>query len=257
MIRKNLPENPKERKAIVLMEDYEIASEHESAWIHSPNITVLEYPFLDSSILENELCISLENANLIELGAVLSQCPYDLKLYTSAKDTESLILSNALNKSTLVSEFCRKLGATRIYWHNEDEESENRKNEIGGKAGYKIAEAELLINRNLESKVKQELKLEDTYDGNPDPNIEDAQKFLFDNYLSNEKHLTSLLQARTGSGKIKSRKVEYSLTSESMQALKVCGGIKFGLFNANGSYENEIRKLRDIKVALDIEFGKG
>jgi hypothetical protein len=257
MIREDLPKDPKERQVIVLMEDYNISDVYESDWIHSPNTAVLEFPFVDSSILENELYISLENANLIEPGAILSQSPYDLELYRDAKNTESLIQSNALDKLTLFSTFCRKLGATKIYGQHIESESKDRKNEIGGKTGYKIAEATLQINRNLVSKLSQELELEETYPGDPNPNIEEARKFLFDNYISNDKVFTSLLEGRTGSGKIKSRKLSYSLTSESMRALKVIGGIKFGLFNADGSYEEEIRGLEDIKVVLNVDFEKG
>ncbi|GBU26295.1 hypothetical protein R83H12_03001 [Fibrobacteria bacterium R8-3-H12] len=258
MIRENFPENPQERKVIVLLDAVDIVSVFKSSWINSPNITALEYPFdSDSPILESELYKSLEMQNLIEQGAILSQSPYDFGDYRDSRDIESLISSNALQKYTIFSGFCRKLGATRIYGKHIESETNDTNREVGGKAGYKIAEAEFKMNKDLERKLSQELELEDTYDGDPNPDIEEAKKYLFANHVSHDKVFTSLLEGRTGSGKIRSRNLSFSLTSESMQSLKILGGIKFGLFNADGNFENKVHTLKNLKVSLSIEFGKG
>jgi len=258
MIREILPEDPRERKAIILLRDVDIVLSYNMEWIKSPNITVLEYPFdSDSSILETELYKSLEKANLIESGAILSQSPYNLDTYADATKFEDLIYSNALNKCDLFTKLCRKLGATKFSGIHFESEQNTMSNELGGNVGYKIAEASVQMNRDLENRLSQELKLEDTYDGDPNPNIEEAKQFLTDNHIFHDKVFTSLLEARTGSGKIKSRKISFSMISESMQSLKIIGGIKLAFFNADGSYANKIHTLKDIKISLNIEFEKG
>lgn len=257
MIRETLPENPQERKVIVLMEDVEIINSDKKGWINSPDIVVLEYPFEDESIKENELYKSLEAANLIKQGAVLAQSPYDLNLYNDTKDIESFVQSNALQKYLLFSEFCRKLGATRIYGKHIESEQNTKETNISGKGGYNIAEIATDINRNLETKLSQELVLEDSYVGNSNPNIEEARKFLFDNHISHDKVFTSLLEARMGNDKITSRKLFFSLTNDSLFSLKLAGSIKFALFNAEGSYESKVHSLKDLKVVLNVVFEKG
>jgi len=260
MTRKDLPENPQERKVIMLLSAPEIMDLHSNKmeWIKSPNITILEYPFdNDSPILKTELYKSLDMANLIETGAILSQSPYDFKEYADARKLEDLIHFNALNKYTLFTRFCAKLGATRIYGKHFESEQNTSNKEFGGKAGYKIAEASAQVNRDLESKLSQELELEDIYEGDPNPNIEEAKQFLTDNHIFHDKVFTSLLEARTGSGKLKSRNISFSMTSESMQSLKILGKIKYGPFNADGNYTSKCNNLRDIKISLSVEFGKG
>jgi len=259
MIRENFLEDPQTRKVIVLLDGVEIINEFKSSWINSPNITALEYPFdSDSPIFQSELYKTLEMQNLIEQGAVLSQSPYDFEDYRDSRDIESLISSNALQKYTIFSGFCRRLGATRIYGKHIESEANVSNTERSVKIGNKVAEAEAQWNRDLENKISQELELEDTYDGDPNPDIEEAKKYLFANHVSHDKVFTSLLEGRTGSGKIKSRNLSFSLTSESMQSLKILGSIKFGVFNnAEGNYMGKVNALKNLKVSLSIEFGKG
>lgn len=258
MICETLPEDPRERKAIILLRDVDIVLSYNTEWIKSPNITVIEYPFdSDSPIFETELYKSLERANLIEPDAILSQSPYDLNAYADATKFEDLICSNALNKCDLFTRFCRKLGATKFSGIHFENEQNTMNKDLGGNSGYKVAEASAQMNRDLESKLSQELKLEDTYDGDSNPNIEEAKQFLIDNHIFHDKVFTSLLEARIGSGKIKSRNISFSMTSESMQSLKIIGGIKLAFFNADGNYANKIHTLKDIKISLNIEFGKG
>jgi len=260
MIRETLPEDPRERKAIILLRDVDIVLSYNEEWIKSPNITVLEFPFdNDSPIYDNELYKSLEASNLIEQGAILSQSPYDLNAYANAKEVENLIHLNAKKKYNLFAGFCGILGATRIYGRHFESEQNTTNKEFGGKAGYKIAEASAQVNRDWESKLSQELELEANYEGDPNPNIEEAKKYLDDNHISNEEDFTSLLKerARKGSNKLKTKDIKFSMTSESMQSLKILGGIKLAFFNADGKYANKVHTLRDIKVSLSVEFGKG
>jgi len=262
MILENLPAEPQKRKAIVLLDDVNIIFSFKSEWINSPNITVLEYPFdSDSPILENGLYKSLEMQNLIEKGAVLSQSPYDFERYMNAKKVEELISCNAKDKYLIFSGFCKILGATKFYGRHIENEHNSTNSEYGGKAGYKITETEFQMNRDLKNRLNQDLEMEDAYygevDPNIEPNIEEAKKYLIDNHVSHDKNFTSLLDARTGSNKIKSRKISFSLTSESTQYLKIIGSIKYALFNAEGKYENKVHTLKDLKVTLNVDFGKG
>jgi len=256
MIRENLPENPQERKAIILLSDVDIRHLfNKEEWINSPDITVLEYPFdKNSPILENELYKSLERANLIELGAILSQSPYSLDVYADATKFEDLILSNAKEKLYAFSVFCGKLGATKIHCKHFESERNTTNKEIGGKVGNAVAEADIKMYEDLESKLKQEFELDDFYP-NPNTNIEAAKEYLDKKHIFNDQELTYLLEAREiGIGR---RKVSFSLTSESKQSLKILGSIKYGPFNADGNYKIQCSKLRDIKVHLEVEFGKG
>jgi len=261
MIRDNFPENPQERKAIVLLDEVDIVTSFKSEWLNSPNITVLEYPFdNDSPIYESELYKSLDMQNLIEPGAVLSQSPYDFEYYKDSRDIESLINSNALKKYFIFSEFCRKLGATKIYGKYIESEANSHTSERGGKVGKSIAKAgvevEAQINRDLENKLSQELEAETIYEySNTD--IEGAKKYLLDHHIPIENIFDSLLEGRIGSGKMSVQKLSFSLTSESMQSLKIISNIKFGLFNANGNYMDKVHTLKNLKVSVNVEFGKG
>jgi hypothetical protein len=257
-IRKTLPEDPKERKVIVLLKEDDIINSSDSEWINSSKITVLKYPFdRNSPVYKNELYKSLDDAGLIEKGAILVQSPYDVDVYRDAKDIENLIHFNALRKYSIFSGFCRKLGATRISIKDFANEQINANRGRGGQAEYKIFGGEANASEELENKLRQELDMEDTYPGDSNPNIEEAKKYLEDNRIWHDEVLKSLLEARTGSGKIQSKDISFSLTSESMQALKLLGGIKLAFFNANGNYENKVSTLRDLKVSLSVEFGKG
>jgi len=258
MIRENLPEDPRERKAIILLRDVDIVLSYNEEWIKSPNITVLEYPFAsDSPIFDNELYKSLEASNLIEQNAILSQSPYDLNAYADAKQFEDLIQSNVLHKYAIFARFCEKLGATKISIKHFESEQNTKNTEFGGKADYKVVGGNFQVNKDLESKLSQELESENTYEGDPNPNIEEAKKYLVDNHLINDRTFKDLLEARTGSVKTKSQNLSFSTTSESMQSLKILSGIKLGFFNADGNYANKVQTLRDIKVSFIVEFGKG
>jgi len=254
-----LPEEPKKRKVIVLLKHEDIADSLETEWIKSPNITVLEYPINSNSpIIENALYQSLDDKGLIESGAILVQSPYNLNVYEDAKDVENLIHSNVLRKYNIFATFCGILGATRIGSKQFESEQNSASIEGSGQAGYKLVGADFNINSELENRLSQELEMDIEYDGNPNPDIEEAKKYLLDNYVSNDEVLKSLLEDRARSGnKIKSKKISFSLTSESMQSLKLLGKIRLGFFNAEGNYASKVNTLRNLKVSLSVEFGQG
>jgi len=257
-IRHTLPEDPKERRVIVLLNEEDIINSSDSEWINSSKITVLKYPFdRDSPIYENELYKSLDDADLIEQGAILVQSPYDLNVYRDAKDAEELINFNALRKYNLFARFCQKLGATRIQITHEEGEQKNTNSGGGGQVGYNIVEVKGGASKESEEKLRQTLERGSTFNGNPNPNIEEAEKYLFNNRLDNDEVLKDLLEARKGSNKVKSYTLSYSIASDSMQSLKLVGGIKIASFNAEGNYENAVRTLKDKTVSFNIEFGAG
>jgi len=264
MIRKDLPENPQERKVIMLLSATDIMHLHSNKmeWIKSPNITVLEYPFdNDSPILKTELYKSLEKENLINPGAILSQSPYNLDAYADATAFEDLILSNAKEKLYAFSVFCGKLGAKKVKGKYKKSERDTTNKEIGGKVNAIIPatipatlEADIKMYEDLENKLEQKMELDDFYP-NPNTNIEAAKEYLDKKHIFNDLELRYLLEAREiGIG---SRKVSFSLTSESKQSLKILGSIKYGPFNADGNYEKKCSKFTDFKVDLEVEFGNG
>jgi len=267
MIRETLPENPKERKAIILLCDVDIVRSFEMEWIKSPNITVLEYPFdNDSPIYDNELYKKLKEEDLIELGAILSQSPYNLDTYADAKKFEDLILFNAKKKYDIFVKFCEILGATKIHIEHSESERNTTNKKFGGVGGggtsYATAEAKFEKDETLESYIKQHYKFKGIYDGNPNPDIEEAEKLLNDNHLFKNETFTSLLEARKNNkNKMIARDVFFSYTSESKKCLKILGGIKLNFpgysFNVDGNYTNKVDNLSNMEVHLEVEFGKG
>jgi hypothetical protein len=287
MFYSELPENPNKRKAIVFL-DKHIRDDIErtkklydgkdfnltdhiglekglTGFIESfiemrkleesTNIAVLAYFKGDEK--KSPLYQSLDKDGLLGDGMVLWQSPYDVNHYEEARDVDSFLQSNALQKYQLFSELCGKLGATRIYGKQFEIANDGENTQIDGKTSYKAVSGEFQRNSSWENNVRQELELEDTYSGNSNPNIEEARKFLIDNNLSTDRVFSSLVSGRAGENKILSRNLSFSLTTESKKLLDITGNISLFRFKANGNYKNEVNALRDLKITLSVEFGKG
>jgi hypothetical protein len=257
-----LPKEPHKRQTIVVLDNIELARFHsrgEPDWMKNSSIAILEYPANDDSpLLEDELYKSLCERGLMERNALLSQSPYDFSSYNNAKEINLLVQQNGLQKCHLFAGLCKELGATKLDLKRAMNTVYKRQIIAGVDTEYKVVKAKANVNKNFKGSLRSKLSIGAAFPGNPNPNIEEARRFLEKYNLLYETDFEGLLDLRDRTNKITDYNVEFSLARETKNSLNIISSINAALtFNATGEYGETVSTFEETTINIKVKFGKG
>jgi len=250
---------PTERRSIVLLDMYAyntIQLSGNKEWLWDKEILVLNLEDKDTlkKCSNDKLYKKLENEGLLNIGNVLFQNPYEWDNYSLTDSVDNLIKSSSLYKYMLLSNLCMLLGAKHVLYKNVYGVNSTVSN-TGKVSGSKVGVGgEVNVKNNISKAIKKEIRLEDSFEGNNKPNIEEAKEYLSKKHLTNDLTLLSLIESRSFSNKLKNRKITINLTSELGKTLQIGAKIKIPTWSIGTDFERVCNNREDIKMDIEIDF---
>lgn len=246
-----IPSSASRRRVIAVLDQHEIddlSLKGDVQLLNDPQAHVLAYPLTDSNdpVLNNILDAGLDRPNTI-----LVQSPFDPEKYVDAAEA---IDQFALEKHTLLSNFCQLLGAKKISVTQMERVTNGKVQEFSAEAGKLIASGNVQGERTQTDSVSSQINLIDEYPGS-EANIEEAELLLRSNRLLGDLNMKSLLQARRASGNpIKRRTLTVNLTTEASKNLKVAGNLNLPESNFSAEYKSSIKQDKEYKLTIEVLF---
>jgi hypothetical protein len=265
MIYEKIPNDPQERKVIVLLEGPEVESirlndkTKEKEWLSDSRseICVLKWPLMESQ-KEHKLISELRNENLLRNENVLLQNPYDSDKYDLLQPDkeDDLYFKNAKHKHACFIEVCRLLGAKRVKMEQKSSKNEHTDIFADMKTKLKMWEIDALGNYGLRKKLQQLFEADSTFPGHPSLkiNFQEVQYYLEKNNLCSDKQLTSLIECRNPRNPLSKQKVKMSYTGETEKMLRATLGIKFPIGDGRINFNMKTIKTESVEFIYEVEF---
>lgn len=243
-----LPENPAERKILVVLDEDDYRSleydDEGRELLVNPEVHIQKFPVSGS----DKTLQAMQREGLLRPGAMLLQSPHKGDVYADLSDAED---SFAVQKYTLFSTVCMTLGATevcidRIVCRDEQGETEVDVgiSRPGGRGGVDFEHERIA---SLQSKIS----LLDKFKGG-EPNVEAAEELLRETGLMNEPNLRSLLEmSRVGTNRIESREFHLDLTREVRRRLEIAAGLEIPAA-LGGALDVEHRSKEEVQYSVDV-----
>jgi hypothetical protein len=257
IVRESIPTKPEERKIIVPMKKSKIKEISGSqSGLDEPGICVLQWPVKED--MKNEIYRKLEKK--ISLDKVLIQSPYDTDVYkiVNPKDPTDIFNSHAIEKHLHLVGLCKRLGAISVNISHEKriDKNEETKGEFSFSGVFKS-----IFSSKADSQKKEQEKLKEKFDiqAKFEPSeidIEEAEKYLKEYGLDDERHFKHLLDYRRGKNKLGTEKISLITNNESKSSLELVAQINFKGFNIDGKFSRTVENKEEYSFLFDVDFRK-
>lgn len=251
-MKDNLPENPAERKVLVVLDeaDYDGCEYDDEGreLLLNPEVSVQQFP-VESN---DERLLHLQRQGLLRPGAMLLQSPYDGDQYVDIADAED---SFAVQKYLLSSSVCMHLGAKEVRVERilvRDETGETEVNIGGDKTG---GQADLSAGHERVEKLCSQISLVDKFEGS-EPNVNAAEDLMREAALLDNPILQSLLEmAKVDNNRIKSRRFQLDLTSEVKKRLELACSVGIpNIARVGGDLDRVFQENIEYRVSVAVDF---
>jgi len=245
------PEDPRRRRAVLVLEQHEIDKLHHSGDTeifgdpHTHVITTLERPEPNELALSTIVDNGLDNA-----GTVLVQSPFNPDIYV---DAEQAAEQFALTKQTLFLNFCQLLGATRVSVRQITSEDRDKTETLKVEGGRAEMSASVKGARNESERLAARLSLLDELEGGL-PDLAGAEAFLREHRLGGDQVMRSLLQARSAQNAIRRRTVTLNLSTEAKNSLNVAGKLQIPTVYLSCDYKKVVAERKNYELQMEVEF---
>lgn len=252
MIFRQFPEEPSQRKAILVLSQHDIErcsyEDDGAAVLLNDEVLPLAFPIQG----DNPLARALARSGLARPGVLLLQNPHDNELYEDAMNASRRF---ALAKFTVFSQLCMHLGARTVSVRSMEVTMTNTKNEFAIGTGYKGVEGKVTASFDAYERLKAEMSLEDRFDGGP-ADIPRAQALLRRTALSADPVARSLIEMReTSLNRLTQRTLTLDLSSETRRTIEVATSVKVPKFiKLQADYKRVATEHVDYTVKLDVLF---
>ncbi len=250
--------NPTKRRAIVVLSSpkYErLRAENDDSWMEKDEILVINLG--DREIRNDKLYKRLEEEGFLVNGNVLLQDPYKWNRYFISNDNSSIdniIKNSAINKYYLFSQLCSLLGAKSVEC-TETKLKTSKGTRVGNMdTNYGAINGKIDVEQEKADSFAQKLRLKDIYDSNNEVNIEEAEKFLQLNHLSNDIAISNLVDIMSTSHKLKERIIELDLTTEITNTLHIATNISSVVWKVGADLKTSLKKNEVISIRINIKF---
>jgi len=249
------PSNPSRRKAILVLQDYDIercSYEPGAAQaLLDEEAYVLQFPLC----MEKEAPKALQNihdAGLARPGHILIQSPYDTNTYEEA----SLAVQRfALAKHMYFSMLCMHLGAKEVGVEQVHIHTSSGKSTLDVKGGNSRASAQVNVEEEELERFHAKMNLCDEFEGGL-ADVEAGEQLLRRTGLWADPNMRILMEMReNGANQLKTRKLVLNLSSESQSNLKVVGRLKFPPFlQLSVDYKRVVKEQHDYTLTVKVRF---
>lgn len=246
------PENPSDRRALLVLEQHDIENfsrKGETQLLTDSLTHVLACPIIEDK--GNQALSNILEAGLNRPGTILIQSPFNLDEYADAVDA---IEQFALAKHMFFSNFCQLLGATRVAVTQLDIVTNGATQTMRADGGRLAISVEGSVEHSVKDHVSSQLSLIDEYVGG-DPDLEAAEKLLRSTRLSGDPNMRHLLQARKVIGNPPTRHMlTVNLSTEANKNLKVLGRLQLPAATFGGEYERALKQTKEYTLTLEVLF---
>lgn len=242
------PNNPNNRRVILVMDDHEI-----DRW---------KYEKGGSDLLDSRDAFVLPVSQREDMpdiirnraipGSILIQNPYDMENYVEATSAPQHF---AHEKYMYLSTLCMHLGAKEVVIEQIELHTQAGKTSVnfeGGKQG--VFKGDARLDKEELEKFSSSMHLHDEFPGG-EADIEAAEQLLRRTGLWADTNMKTLVEMRRGgSNQIKSRKLTLNLSSEAKSNLKVAANIKASLVRVSTNYETDININQEYRLKFTVNF---
>lgn len=252
--KKQIPENPDERK-IIIIGDYcflnEIREEKEQPmWYqrrHNSNICVVNV----DDYWQGELFDKLKSKDLLIIGTALVQDPYETDLYIPLKEENvaNSLLDSAKKRYRAFEEVVNKLGAISL--SIEEAQCRRQEGHIKGGGDYKFLDASGSF--DIANQLQESIKSSSTFPGGK-PDVQAAFDVLKRYNLMGDSELKSLIELRRGNNPILTKEVKWTVCHELSVSLEL--GVELALpgISKGGNLAANLKIASNSMLTWRVEF---
>lgn len=253
-MRQELPQNPNERKIIVVGDDVFLnrAREEKAVWLKkNPAVTIVNLEDNWGGSLFEKIAYQC----LWHSGRTLLQDPYDTDLYMPLEEDQisDSLLESAKKRYFVFEQVVKNLGALSLTIKEEQSRSSDVKGSVSG--NYKVTAAS--ANFDISKRLKESIKIHTEFPPEESKiNIPAAVDILTRYNLDSDRELRQLIELRRGDNPISKREVAWAVCSELSGSFSL--GVKLSLpgISDGGALSASLKTAKESALTVCVEFKK-
>jgi len=249
------PCDPSRRKAILVLQDYDIEKcSYEPGAAQAlldEEAYVLQFPIR----MEDEAPKALQNirdAGLARPGNILIQSPYDTDTYEEA----SLAVQRfALAKHIYFSTLCMHLGAKEVVVKQVDIRTRSGKSTLNVNGELHSASAQINVEAEELEKFRAHMNFRDEFEGGR-ADVAAGERLLRRTGLWADSNMRTLVEMRgDGANRLKTRTLTLSLSSEAKSNFNVVGRLNIPTFvKLAAAYDRVVNEYQEYTLTITVKF---
>jgi hypothetical protein len=252
----DLPSAEVRRTVLVIAPD-----DRRSLLTHPETVDLFENPEL--AIVEyrpghppgSDLAALLRDQNLLRVGTLAIQSPYQLDRYV---DANSAIVEFTEERLLKIAQIAQALGAKELNVEEVRQEDRAARGSARLDVKAEFVHGEASAEAEVEQRLRQHNKLRQTFPGSA-PNFTTARAILRTSGLAGDPQLLALITMRDSDNPITEHDVHFSGLREAEGSFKVCARVSEGLgrFRIAGlgaEFAAQYKELKDVSLTTVIRF---